>query len=131
MPHIHDKIDFCTEVFVVFGNKVLLRMHDKYDIWLGPGGHIELDEDPDHAAIREVKEEVGLDVQLFQDTHYPMTNREGFQELLRPQFVNRHRINETHEHICFYYFATSNTDQLILSRNRKKRWVPLVHHGRS
>lgn len=54
MAHIHEKIDFTVEVFVVFQNKVLLRKHDKYKIWLSVGGHIELDEDPNQAALREV-----------------------------------------------------------------------------
>ncbi len=62
MPHIHEKIDFTVEVFIVYDNKVLLRKHDKYKKWLSIGGHIELDEDPNQAAIREVKEEVGLDI---------------------------------------------------------------------
>ena len=40
LPHIHEKIDFTVEVFIVYKNKVLLRMHDKVKKWLGPGGHI-------------------------------------------------------------------------------------------
>jgi len=62
MPHIHDKIDFTVEVFIVHKNKVLLRMHDKFHIWCSIGGHIELDEDPIEAAYRKVKEGVGPDV---------------------------------------------------------------------
>lgn len=42
MPHIHDKIDFTADVFIVHKNKVLLCMHDKYHMWLCVGGHIEL-----------------------------------------------------------------------------------------
>ena len=61
MPHIHNKIDFTVEVFIVYDNKVLLRKHDKYGMWLSVGGHIELDEDSNQAALREVKEEVGLE----------------------------------------------------------------------
>ena len=64
MPHIHEKIDFTVEVFIVYKNKVLLRMHDKVKKWLGPGGHIELHEDP-WKPLREVKEEVGLTVELI------------------------------------------------------------------
>lgn len=56
MAHIHYKNDFTVEVFVVHQDKVLLRLHDKYKIWLSVGGHIDLDEDPNKAAIREVKE---------------------------------------------------------------------------
>jgi 8-oxo-dGTP pyrophosphatase MutT (NUDIX family) len=64
LPHIHEKIDFCAEAFIVYQNKVLLRVHDKYGFWLSIGGHVELDEDPTQAVIREVKEEVGLEVEL-------------------------------------------------------------------
>lgn len=38
MPHIHEKIDFTVEVFIVYNNKVLLRKHDKYGIWLSVDG---------------------------------------------------------------------------------------------
>ena len=114
MPHIHDKIDFTTEVFVVYENKVLLRIHDKYKKWLGVGGHIELDEDPNQAAVREVKEEVGLDIEI------PVPNFnfsiQDYKELTAPRFLNRHRINDNHEHVTLVYFAKSNTDELILSR---------------
>ncbi len=64
MPHIHDKIDFTVEVFIVYKDTVLLRKHNKYRYWLSVSGHIELNEDPNHAALREVKEEVGLDIIL-------------------------------------------------------------------
>ena len=45
MAHIHEKIDYAGDVLIVNGDAVLLRMHDKYDMWLPPGGHVELDED--------------------------------------------------------------------------------------
>jgi 8-oxo-dGTP pyrophosphatase MutT (NUDIX family) len=112
MAHIHDKIDFTTEVFVVFENKVLLRKHDKYKMWLGVGGHIELDEDPNQAAIREVKEEVGLDVEIVGETP-PVHEEEGYIELIAPRALNRHRINETHEHISFIYYAKSRSDEVV------------------
>lgn len=112
MPHIHERIDFAADVFIVHGNKVLLRKHDKYKIWLGVGGHIELDEDPNHAAVREAKEEVGLDIVLagkakkFKDPH------DG-EELIVPAFLNRHPINDSHEHISFIYFATSKSADFV------------------
>ncbi len=116
MPHINEKIDFCSEVFVVFKNKVLLRKHDKFKIWLSVGGHIELDEDPNVAAIREVKEEVGLDVVLYKDEGaVPSFLNETDKSLIPPQFMLFHPINEKHSHVVFVYFGTSNTDQLVLS----------------
>ena len=111
MPHIHDKVDFTVEVFIVYDNTVLLRKHDKYKIWLSVGGHIEPDEDPIQAAVREVKEELGLDVVLFGDVHHSEKS-ENFKELLPPRFMNRHRISDTHEHITFVYFAKTNTNTI-------------------
>lgn len=112
MPHIHEKIDFTVETFVVFKGKVLLRKHDKYGIWLSVGGHIELDEDPNQAAIREVKEEVGLDVELL-DIRGFKEGDEGRIELIPPSGMNRHDINETHEHVSMIYFAKASTDKVI------------------
>ena len=46
MPHIHEKIDFTVEIFIIYNNKILFRKHDKYGVWLSVGGHVELYEDP-------------------------------------------------------------------------------------
>jgi 8-oxo-dGTP pyrophosphatase MutT (NUDIX family) len=111
MPHIHERIDFVADVFIVHDNKVLLRKHDKYKIWLSPGGHIELDEDPNQAAIREVKEEVGLDITLAGETRTFAKSVEG-KDLLPPRFLNRHTVKEGHEHISMVYFATTRTTDI-------------------
>ncbi len=113
MPHIHEKIDFCVEVFIVHKNKVLLRLHDKYKIWLGVGGHIELDEDPNQAALREVKEEVGLDVKLYDKNRLFKNEEKDNKQLIPPIALGRHDISATHEHIVHVYFAASETDQVI------------------
>ena len=119
MPHIHEKIDFTAEVFIVYQDKVLLRQHDKYKKWLSVGGHIELDEEPNQAAVREVKEEVGLDITLHNEEDLSITEGHGYQELIPPEFMNIHKINDTHQHITLVYFAKSNTDQLVLSEDEK------------
>lgn len=121
MPHINEKIDFTVTVFVVYKNKVLIRKHDKYGIWVGVGGHIELDEDPNQAAIREVKEEVGLNVNLWGEK--PTTITRG-KHLIPPRFMNIHSINETHEHMDLVYFATSNSDAVVPeNQNDERRWL--------
>ena len=65
MAHIHELIDWTAGVYIVHKNKVLIRKHEKYGFWIHVGGHVELDEDPVTAAIRECKEEVGLDVTIY------------------------------------------------------------------
>ena len=112
MSHIHEKIDFTVEVFIVCKNKVLLRKHDKYGIWLSVGGHIELNEDPNEAALREVKEEVGLDVELI-DTRLFTPKDEHHKELIAPVGLNRHKISDTHEHISMIYFARCSSQKVI------------------
>lgn len=43
----------------------LLLFHKKLGAWLAPGGHVEKGETPAQAAIREAKEELGVDIQLL------------------------------------------------------------------
>lgn len=108
MPHIHEKIDFGVEVFIVYKSKVLLRKHDKYKLWLSVGGHIELGEDPNEAAVRECKEEVGLEVKLAGEAK----QLPDYTELIPPVFLNRHRISDTHEHVVHVYFGTVENDKI-------------------
>ena len=103
MAHIHEKIDFTVAIFVVHDDKILLIHHRKLDKWLPLGGHIELDEDPEQAALREAKEESGLDVELLGER--PPTTSPGTRALIAPRFLDIHRINETHEHIGMIYWA--------------------------
>jgi 8-oxo-dGTP pyrophosphatase MutT (NUDIX family) len=60
----HSGRHFTVAVFVVWEGKVLLHLHRKLAMWLPPGGHVERDEIPDDAAVREVFEETGLNVEL-------------------------------------------------------------------
>jgi len=116
MPHIHEKIDFTVEVFVVYRSTVLLRRHDKYKIWLSVGGHIELDEDPNQAAIREVKEETGLEVKLAGEVE-SFDNLADYEELVPPKYLNRHQVSETHEHVTLVYFATAESNEISPAEN--------------
>jgi len=41
-------------------DRVLMHFHHKLQMWLYPGGHIEANEEPQEAMLREVKEEAGV-----------------------------------------------------------------------
>lgn len=112
MPHIHEKIDFTVEVFIVYKNKVLLRKHDKLGIWLSVGGHIELNEDPNEAAIREVREEVGLNIELVGHVRGNYDPGPMYKELIPPRYLGRNRLTGKHEHIVFVYFAHAKDDKI-------------------
>jgi 8-oxo-dGTP pyrophosphatase MutT (NUDIX family) len=103
MPHIHEKIDFTVALFVVHNAKILLIHHRKLDKWLPIGGHIELDEDPEQAALREGREECGFEIELLGER--APTTEPGTRALITPRFLDIHRINDTHEHIGMIYWA--------------------------
>jgi len=113
MAHIHEKIDFTVAIFIVHEGKILLIHHRKLGQWLPLGGHIELDEDPEQAALREAKEESGLDVELLGER--PPTTSPGTRALLAPRFLDIHRISDTHEHIGMIYWARPKNGELTLA----------------
>jgi 8-oxo-dGTP pyrophosphatase MutT (NUDIX family) len=113
MAHIHEKIDFTVAIFVVEKGRILLIHHRNLDKWLPLGGHIELDEDPEAAALREAHEESGLEVELIGER--PPTTSPGTRALIAPRFLDIHRINDTHEHIGLIYWARPRNGSLKLS----------------
>lgn len=66
---------FTVSGFVVEGGRTLLHWHRKLQIWLPPGGHIDPDEDPVQAVVREVLEETGITAEVVADRPLmPFTN---------------------------------------------------------
>lgn len=117
MAHTHEYLCFASDVFIVNNDAVLLRMHDKYDMWLPPGGHVEPGEDIVEAAIREAKEETGLSVILLGTRAEPVDSDE--QELLIPRFINRHFVSKAREHVSFIYFGTSRNRDIVPEEGEK------------
>lgn len=128
MAHIHEKIDITATVFIVCNGKVLLRMHEKYGMWDGPGGHVELHEDPNEAAIREVKEEVGLDVVLWDgNQRFQTPTGDDNRQLIPPVGLQRHHTSDAHEHVDLVYFAKSESEDVKVEydgdRSDEWRWL--------
>ena len=94
---------FTVAVFVVWEGKVLLHFHRKLGMWLPPGGHIEQDELPDEAAVREALEETGVEVELRGERREDV---EDPVQLRRPAGVQLENIGPGHQHIDLIYFAT-------------------------
>ncbi len=51
-------------VAIIYDGKILLTKRDDFEVWCLPGGGVEDGESLAEAAIREAKEETGLDVEL-------------------------------------------------------------------
>lgn len=97
--------DFTVAVFVVHRDRVLLHPHRKLGLWLPPGGHIEPNELPDEAAIREVEEESGLAVELAGGYGVEVDDPAAPVQLVRPQGIQLENISPGHQHIDLIYYA--------------------------
>jgi 8-oxo-dGTP pyrophosphatase MutT (NUDIX family) len=94
--------ELAVAVFVVHEDRVLLLLHPKLGRWLPPGGHVEPNELPDDAAVREVEEETGVRIRLVGRRGVPV---EDPLQLVVPAGVQVERIRPGVEHIDFVYFA--------------------------
>ena len=99
---------FTASGYVVQNSSVLLHWHQKVKEYLPPGGHIEQDEDPVEAVLREVKEETGLSVNVIRRDRelrfqYPLS-------VASPEHVLVEDIEDPihgfHQHIDFIYFCS-------------------------
>lgn len=98
---------FTATTIIVHKQRALLHLHKKLGIWIPVGGHIDRDELPEDAALREIKEEAGLEVKLFNpDKHSEMGDT---RQLIRPMHILLENINEFHQHIDFIYYAKADT----------------------
>jgi 8-oxo-dGTP pyrophosphatase MutT (NUDIX family) len=121
--------DFTVAVFVVHAGRVLLHPHIKLGLWLPPGGHIEPNELPDEAALREVEEEAGIAIDLLPDPDQPVDRPDQPRQLTRPVGIQLETIAPDHEHIDLIYFATvrnaaSQTDLPVVSEGMV--WMSLA-----
>ena len=105
---------FTSSGYIVWQSQVLLHWHEKVGSWLPPGGHIEVNEDPAQAVLREIKEEVDLDVEICStsdklDFDYPLA-------VPRPEYVLIENIDDpiegAHQHIDMIYFCRALGDPL-------------------
>jgi 8-oxo-dGTP pyrophosphatase MutT (NUDIX family) len=91
--------------FVVWQGRTLLTWHRKLGMWLPPGGHLEANEDPAQAAVREALEESGLPVRVLDDRRYPF---DVPRPLAAPVAILEEDIDlpgDFHQHIDHIYFT--------------------------
>ena len=113
--------DFTATTFVVHEGRTLLLLHRKLGKWFPPGGHIDPHELPDHAAIREVYEETGLEVQLLVQGHQLGPVR----VLPQPFCILLEDIGPGHQHIDLIYFARVSGGSLAYAERaaHAARWL--------
>ena len=98
---------FTATGFVAHDDRVLLHWHLKVGAWLPPGGHIDDNEDPVQAVLREIREESGVEAEVVSnapglDLAYPT-------QVVPPFTIMVEDIDDPaegyHQHIDMIYFC--------------------------
>ena len=96
LQNIPAKRCYTASGWLVYDKKVLLVRHKMLQIWLAPGGHVENNELPHHAAEREFFEETGLKVRAI--SAYPtLPSTSDAENLPLPFIYGLHWINRPGE----------------------------------
>ncbi len=98
---------FTVTGFVSHQGRTALHWH-RLGMWLPPGGHVEADEDPVQAVLREVMEETGLDVEIiaphpFAYAHPPQLPAPASVAVY--DIPRDSKLDEPHQHIDLIYFT--------------------------
>jgi len=100
------KQHFTCTGFVVEGDKTLLLWHKRLQMWVPPGGHLEADEDPVAAVLREIREETGLEAKVL-----PLSQTFPFSypgQIVPPYTIlleDSPEPGEPHKHMDLIYFC--------------------------
>lgn len=100
---------FTATVYIFWQDRVLLHHHEKLNKYMPPGGHLEPNETPSEAALREVKEETALDVFLIEQENLHVKARNAVS-IPRPflcllENVPAFKDKSAHQHIDMIYLA--------------------------
>ncbi|MFA9517264.1 NUDIX hydrolase [Halopenitus sp. H-Gu1] len=104
---------FTATVYLVNDDATALHEHDRLGIRVPPGGHVDRDELPHEAALREVREETGLEADLVADVA-PIEGPNG-RGIPEPAHLMLYDINVDadgrigHQHVDHLYYAHVTT----------------------
>lgn len=127
------KKDFVATALIFDSEKkVLLVDHKRVGLWLPPGGHVEEEENPEEALVREVKEETGFDVEVI-GSSLKETEIAGVKALIVPfhmqieQIPKDSRKSFPHEHIDIIYLCKITGGELLHNKEEHHaiKWFSL------
>ncbi|MFB6092258.1 MAG: NUDIX domain-containing protein [Haloquadratum sp.] len=107
---------FTATVYIVESGAVALHRHDRFGVRVPPGGHVDRDELPHEAGLREVSEETGLTATLIGETDG--VDAPAGRALPQPRYqmlydVNVHDDGSVgHQHIDHVYFARVDSREI-------------------
>jgi len=119
---------FTASVWLVStGNppKAALVHHKKLDRWMQPGGHIEDDENPIVAAVREVREETGVDISQYLVIGKKFAEESFFlptPDFMMQQLIPEHNGVPAHFHIDVEY-VVKVPEQILRMQERESHAI--------
>ena len=124
----HEKIILVFAGGCIFNEngEVLLQRRGDSNKWGFPGGAIELGETPQQAAIREVKEETGLDVEIGRligvytecDMEYPNGDRaQSIAIVFEMKAIGGELLCDGEETLELRYFSLDNMPELFCKQH--------------
>jgi 8-oxo-dGTP pyrophosphatase MutT (NUDIX family) len=121
------KREHTATLVIVQDDSLLLLFHRKLQTWLPPGGHVEANELPHEAALREAKEETGLDVELHRQEHLSIKEPNAIS-IPRPYLclleeIPSYKDVPAHQHIDFVFLGTPKPGSEVMNlEGHEMRW---------
>jgi 8-oxo-dGTP diphosphatase len=109
--------------------RVLLVHHNKIGRWLYPGGHIDPNEDPAQAALREVLEETGIQAQVIGDqlfAHPAVITHAAPYTIIEMDVADSSVGQHRHIDLVYVLRAASGEVTVQLEEIGGARWVPIA-----
>lgn len=112
--------------------KMLMVHHRKLNKWAAPGGHVEPDETPAEAALREVLEETGVKAEIVDCSNIKLCPKIGTEAQLDTpyamlsEYIPEHGEVKAHIHLDFIFLCVADEDEGIIQQEREVkdvRWM--------